>query len=101
MKYYTAINTGKGFITHKDNEYSPISGYPGDVYVTENSVWATRVEAEEKTKEEAQSIVDTEVSSSNASLQDYINSLDGIDDERKETLQAELETSVSNPIVLP
>ena len=34
MKYYTgAENYGKGFITHEDNEYCQIEGYPGDVCV--------------------------------------------------------------------
>ena len=58
MAYYTATNTGKGFITHADNESAHVSGYPGDIWVTENTTWATRVSAVEKTKVEAQSIVD-------------------------------------------
>jgi hypothetical protein len=59
MKYYFVKNTGKGFITHAENESSHISGYPGDVWVTENTTWASRVGAISKTKEEAQSLVDT------------------------------------------
>ena len=35
-KYYQAENTGKGFITHGDQELAHISGYPGDVWVTES-----------------------------------------------------------------
>lgn len=59
MQYYTAVNTGVGFITYEDNERSHISGYPGDVWVTEdNQIWADRVGAVAKTKEEAQAIVD-------------------------------------------
>lgn len=58
MNYYQAINTGLGFITHEDNELAHISGYPGDIWVTENTTWATRVGAVEKTKEEAQAIQD-------------------------------------------
>ena len=41
-KYYNAENTGKGFITHEDNELGHISGYPGNVWVTENTAWAVR-----------------------------------------------------------
>lgn len=62
MAYYTATNTGKGFITHADNESAHVSGWPGDVWVTENSTWAARVGATEKTKAEAQLLVDAAVS---------------------------------------
>lgn len=58
MAYYHAINTGKGFITHEENQFNHIAGYPGDVWVTENTTWAARVGAVEKTKEEAQALVD-------------------------------------------
>lgn len=58
MAYYHATNTGKGFITHEENESSHIAGYPGDVWITENTAWATRVSAVEKTKEQAQALVD-------------------------------------------
>lgn len=61
MAYYHAVNTGKGFITHEDNESSHIAGHPGDVWVTDNSAWAARVGATEKTKEEAQALVDAEL----------------------------------------
>lgn len=62
MAYYTIANTGKGFITHADNESAHVAGYPGDVWVTENSTWATRVGATSKTKAEAQLLVDAAVS---------------------------------------
>lgn len=62
MAYYHAANTGKGFITHADNESAHVAGYPGDVWVTENSTWATRVGATSKTKAEAQLLVDAAVS---------------------------------------
>ena len=58
MAYFHAVNTGKGFITHEENESAHISGHPGDVWTTENTAWATRVGAISKTKEEAQSLVD-------------------------------------------
>jgi len=64
MAYYHAVNTGKGFITHTDNESAHVAGYPGDVWVTENTTWATRVGATSKTQEEAQALVDAAVSGS-------------------------------------
>lgn len=62
MKYYEAVNYGKGFITHEDNERCYISGWPGNIWVTQgNSEWAVRVNAIEKTKEEAQALVDSAI----------------------------------------
>jgi hypothetical protein len=62
MEYYLSQNTGKGFITHDDNERSHIAEYPGGIFVTEsNSIWASRVNAVYKSKEEAQSIVDAAI----------------------------------------
>lgn len=61
MKYFVKENSGKGFITHEDNKLSHVSGYPANVWVTDNTVWATRVGAVEKTKEEAQSLVNAEI----------------------------------------
>ena len=58
MAYFHIANTGKGFITHADNELAYIAGHPGDVWITENTTWATRVGATSKTKEEAQALVD-------------------------------------------
>jgi len=65
MNYYHKEHTGvKGFITHEDNETAHVAGYPGDVWVTENTTWATRVGATEKTKTEAQALVDAAISGS-------------------------------------
>jgi hypothetical protein len=64
MAYYVAVNTGKGFITHEENESAHIAGYPGNVWVTENTTWATRVEAASKTKPEAQALVNAAISGS-------------------------------------
>jgi len=63
MKYFVAENTGKGFITHEDNQLSHIAGYPGNVWVTGdiNVAWAEHVGAVEKTKEEAQALVDAAI----------------------------------------
>jgi hypothetical protein len=61
MAYYQATNTGLGFITHEDNEAAQVAGFPADIWVTENIAWATRVGAVEKTKEEAQALVDASI----------------------------------------
>jgi len=61
MAYFVAENTGDGFITHEDNELAIITGYPANVWITENTAWAERVGAIEKTKEEAQALVDAEL----------------------------------------
>ena len=66
MPYYYVQHTGrKGFVTHADNEASHVSNYPGDVWITSGSSWAGRVGAEEKTKAEAQALVDAAISGSN------------------------------------
>lgn len=64
MAYYQATNTGKGFITHAENELSHVAGYPGNIWITENTTWATRVGAISKTKVEAQALVDAAIAGS-------------------------------------
>tara|TARA_A100001011_G_scaffold336029_1_gene365302 strand:+ start:3986 stop:4231 length:246 start_codon:yes stop_codon:yes gene_type:complete len=66
-KYYEAVNTGKGFITHGDNELSNIKGYPGNVWLTENTAWAARLGISEITRLQAQTLVNTAISGSNDS----------------------------------
>lgn len=61
LKYYTATNTGKGFITHEDNANQHVAGHPGELWSTENVEWADRVGAEEKTLEEAQAIISASI----------------------------------------
>ena len=61
LKYYVASNTGKGVITHEDNDSAHIAGHPGDLWTTENALWANRVGAEEKTFEEAQAIISASI----------------------------------------
>jgi len=61
IKYYHATNTGKGFITHAENESAHISGHPADIWTTENTAWAARVSAVEKTQAEAQALVDAAI----------------------------------------
>jgi hypothetical protein len=59
MKYYQIENPGTaGFVTHQENEAAHVTNYPGNIWVTENTAWALRVGATEKTKEEAQAILD-------------------------------------------
>lgn len=64
LKYYLATNTGKGFITHAENEANHIAGHPGEVWTTENTTWAARVGATEKTLAEAQTLVSASLSGS-------------------------------------
>jgi hypothetical protein len=61
MAYYQVENTGLDFITHEDNENAHVAGYPANIWVTENTTWAARVGAVEKTKEEAQALIDAEL----------------------------------------
>lgn len=60
MLYFQIENPGtKGWITHEDNEYSQISGYPGNIWITElNQPWAHRVGATSLTKQQAQDVID-------------------------------------------
>ena len=67
MYYYQIENPGvKGFVTHAENEISHVANYPGDVWVTENVDWATRVEATEITQAEAQAVVDAVIAQAQA-----------------------------------
>jgi hypothetical protein len=63
MLYFQIQDPGiKDWITHEDNEYSHISGYPGDVWVTElNQAWGDRVGASSLEYQEAQAIVDEQI----------------------------------------
>lgn len=67
MKYILAINTGKGFITHEDQEQKGLSflGYPQDIWIVDGNTtkitsWKNRVSGVEKTKEESQEIINSE-----------------------------------------
>ena len=61
-KYIVAIANGKNFILGEDNDAVTIVGYPGNLYaVTDDDLgqsWINRVGGVEKTKVEAQTIVD-------------------------------------------
>ena len=65
-KYSVKENWGKkasgdSFIRHEDRRMFHIEGFPGDVWVTDDNVyaerWISRVSGAEKTKSQAQTIV--------------------------------------------
>jgi len=69
-KYSVKENWGKNangdsFIRHEDRMQFTIEGFPGNVWVTEDNVyadrWIARHSATAKTKSEAQAIVDSEI----------------------------------------
>ena len=68
--YGTATNTGKGFFTREDRGNFFLRGYPADVWVLsyneKAALWFSAKNAVEKTKAEAQSLVDAVVASSQA-----------------------------------
>ena len=68
--YGTATNTGKGFFTHQDRQNFYLSGHPADVWVVGNNekgaMWLAEKNGVEKTKAEAQALVDAEVTAAQA-----------------------------------
>ena len=80
FNYCVATNTGKGFITHDDSRRFWISGYPANVWVATDCVesrhWVARNNGVSKTKSEAQTIVNTEVTNAQ-------NAWDALSDEAK------------------
>tara|TARA_R100001132_G_C3258311_1_gene83235 strand:+ start:919 stop:1206 length:288 start_codon:yes stop_codon:yes gene_type:complete len=69
MKYCTATHTGLGFYTHADRELAHLSGHPAQVWAVgdANHAWIARHSGTEKTKAEAQAIVDAQVAIDQAS----------------------------------
>ena len=74
-KYSVKANWGKNangdsFIRHEDRKMFHIEGFPGDVWVTDDNVyaerWISRVAGPEKTKSQAQAIVDSEIDDAQA-----------------------------------
>jgi hypothetical protein len=63
--YGTATNTGKDFFTYQDRLDFFLSGHPGNIWVVGNNekgaVWLASKNGITKTKEEAQAIVDAEI----------------------------------------
>ena len=80
FNYCVATNTGKGFITHDDSRKFWISGSPGKVWVcsdcAESRFWVARNNGTSKTKSEAQTLVNTEVTNAQ-------NAYDALSEEEK------------------
>ena len=78
--YGTATNTGKGFFTHEDRLNFFLRGYPANVWVVGNNekgaLWLAEKTGVEKTKAEAQALVNTEVQAAQAAY-------DALSDEEK------------------
>ena len=72
--YGTATNTGKGFFTHEDRGNFFLRGYPADVWVLsyneKAALWFSSKNAVEKTKAEAQGLVDAVVATQQAEWDD-------------------------------
>ena len=68
--YGTATNTGKNFFTAEDRRSFFLRGYPADVWVVGNNekgaLWLAEKNGVEKTKAEAQALVDAEVQAAQA-----------------------------------
>jgi len=63
--YGVATNTGKGFFTANDRRAFFLRGYPADVWMVGNNVegasWLAEKNGVEKTKSEAQALINAEV----------------------------------------
>ena len=63
--YGVATNTGKGFFTAEDRKKFFLRGYPANVWMIGNNVdgamWLAEKNGVEKTKAEAQALIDAEV----------------------------------------
>ena len=70
-KYCVAENWGKGFIEAHESRDIGMSGLPGNVWKLpinnkHANLWVAKVEAVYKTKEEAQTLIDAEISAGQA-----------------------------------
>ena len=68
--YGVATNTGKGFFTAEDRRKFFLRGHPADVWMIGNNVdgamWLAEKGGSEKTKAEAQALIDAEVQAAQA-----------------------------------
>jgi hypothetical protein len=68
--YGVAENTGKGFFTAEDRRKFFLRGYPANVWMVGNNVdgamWMAEKGAREKTKAEAQALIDADVQAAQA-----------------------------------
>ena len=64
-KYCVKENWGKNFFTHEERRQMFLQGHPGNVWVVDDNIfgdqWLRKVEGTNKTKAEAQAIVDGEI----------------------------------------
>ena len=78
--YGVATNTGKGFFTAEDRRAFYLRGYPADVWCIGNNVegarWLAEKNGVEKTKSEAQALINAEVQAAQAAW-------DALSDEEK------------------
>jgi len=78
--YGTATNTGKGFFTAEDRREFFLRGFPADVWCIGNNVdgarWLAEKNGVEKTKAEAQALVDAEITAAQTAW-------DALSDEQK------------------
>ena len=68
-QYCVAENWGKGFIDHDESYRITFKGYPGNVWQVpahnkDANIWIAKVLGQIKTKDEAQALVDIEVTAS-------------------------------------
>ena len=80
-QYCVAENWGKGFIEHNESSKIAFSGLPGNVWRVpahnkDANLWINKVLGTVKTKDEAQTIVDVEVTAAQTSW-------DALSDEQK------------------
>ena len=68
--YGVATNTGKGFFTAEDRRKFFLRGYPANVWMVGNNVdgamWMAEKGGREKTKAEAQALIDADVQAAQA-----------------------------------
>ena len=68
--YGVAENTGKGFFTAEDRRKFFLRGYPANVWMVGNNVdgamWMAEKGGREKTKAEAQALIDAEIQAAQA-----------------------------------
>jgi len=70
-QYCVAENWGKGFIEHSESRKIAFSGFPGNVWRVpahnkDANLWINKVLGTVKTRDEAQAIVDAEVTAAQA-----------------------------------
>ncbi len=92
--YGVAENTGKGFFTAEDRRKFFLRGYPADVWMIGNNVdgamWLAEKNGVEKTKAEAQALIDAEVQADQAAW-------DALSDEEKSGPNSERPADVILP----